>query len=52
MSKALKGYFLSVFTQDSLATIPEKLQVYEDEDDEKLRDVLITRPMVRGEISR
>lgn len=52
MSKMLNDYFLSVFTQENLTTIPERVQVYEGEDNDKLRDVTITRQVVQDEIGR
>ncbi len=44
--------FLSVFTQENLTTIPERVQVHEGEENDKLRDVIITRQVVQDEISR
>ncbi len=41
-----------VFTQENLATIPERVQVYEGEDNEKLRDIHITWQMVQDEICK
>lgn len=45
MSQILNDYFLSVFTQENVTTLIEKVQVYEGEDD-KPKDVIITRQLV------
>ncbi len=52
MRRMLNDYFLSIFTKENLATLPDRVQVYEGEDKEKLRDVLSTRPVVQDEIGR
>ncbi len=45
MSNLLNDYFLSVFTRENQDTIA-------GEDDEKLRDVIITRQVVQKEIEK
>ncbi len=52
MSQMMNEYFLSVFTQENITTIPQRVQVYEGEENDKLRDVIITRQVVQDEISR
>ncbi len=52
MNKLLNNYFLSVFTQENLSTLPEGVQVYEGNDNDRLRDVTITRQVVLEEIDR
>lgn len=42
MSKMLNDYFLPVFTQEDGTTIPERVQIYEVGDGDKLRDIIIT----------
>ncbi len=52
MSKLLNNYFLSVFTQQNLSSLPEGVQVYEGNDNDRLRDVTITRQIVLEEIDK
>ncbi len=52
MSKLLNNYFLSVFTQENLSTLPEGVHVYEGNDNDSLRDVTITRQIEQEEIDR
>ncbi len=52
MSKLLNNYFLSVFTQENLSTLPEGVQVYGGNVSDRLRNVTITRQMVQQEIDR
>lgn len=44
MSKFMNEYFLSFFTEDdyNLTTIQEIIQLYEGEENDKLRDMIIT----------
>lgn len=42
-SRMLNAYFLTVFTEGNLATIPERVEAYEGDNNDKLRDVVITR---------
>ncbi len=51
MSKLLNDYFLSVFTRENQDTIPVG-EVFQGEDNEKLRDVIITRQVVQKEIEK
>ncbi len=51
MSKLLNDYFLSVFTREKQDTIPEG-EVFQGEDNEKLRDVTITREVVQKEVEK
>ncbi len=51
MSKFLKDYFLSVFTRENQDTIPAE-EVYQGEDNEKLRDLIITRHIVQKDIEK
>ncbi len=51
MSQMMNDDFLSVFKQENLTTILERVQVYEGEENDKLRDVIITRQVVQDEIS-
>ncbi len=46
MSKLLNDYFLSVLTRENQDTIPAGGEVFQGEDNEKLRDVIITRHIV------
>ena len=48
MCTALNEYFLSVFTQEDMTTIPEARKVFRGRDHEKLRDITITREEVQG----
>ncbi|WP_435350965.1 hypothetical protein, partial [Klebsiella pneumoniae] len=50
MSNLLNDYFLSVFTRENQDTIPAGEEVFQGEDNEKLRDVIITRQVVQKEI--
>ncbi len=52
MSKLLNKYFLSVFTQENLSTLPEGVQVYKGNDNDMLKDVTITRQIVQEEIDK
>ncbi len=52
MSKLLNNYFRSVFTQENLSTLPEGVQVYEGNDNDRLRDVTITRQIIQEEIDK
>ncbi len=52
MSQMMNEYFLSVFMQENLTSITERVQVYEGEENGKLRDVIITRQVVQDEIGR
>ncbi len=47
MSQLMNEYFLSVFKQENLPTIPERVQVYKGEENDKLRDMIITRQVVQ-----
>ncbi len=38
MCQMMNEYFLSVFTKEKLTTIPERVQVYEGEENDKLRE--------------
>ncbi len=51
MSKLLNDYFLKVFTRENQDTIPVR-EVFQGEDNEKLRDVIITRQGVLKEIEK
>ncbi len=46
MSNLLNDYFSSVFTRENPDTIPVGEEVLKGEDNEKLRDVIITRQVV------
>lgn len=46
-SKMLNSYFLSIFIQKNLTTIPEKFHVHKGDDNVKLRGVIIIRRDVR-----
>ncbi len=50
MSNFLNEYFSSVFTRENQDTIPVGEEVFQGEDNEKLRDVIITRQVVQKEI--
>ncbi len=52
MSKLLNNYSLSVFTRENQDTIPVGEKVFQGEDNEKLRDVIITRQAVQKEIEK
>ena len=52
MCKLLNDYFLSVFTRENQDTIPVREEVFQGEDNEKLRDVIITRQVVQKEIEK
>ncbi len=52
MSKLLNNYFLSVFTQENLSTLPEGVQVYEGNDNDRLSDGTVTRQIVQEEIDK
>ncbi len=52
MSNLLNDYFLSVFTRENQDTIPAGEEVFHGEDNEKLRDVIITRQVVQKEIEK
>ena len=52
MSKLLNDYFLLVFTRENQDTIPVREEVFQGEDNEKLRDVIITRQVVQKEIEK
>ncbi len=43
MSKLLNDYFLSVYTRENQDTIPVGEEVFQGDENEKLRDVIITR---------
>ncbi len=46
MSNLLNDYFSSVFTRENQDTIPAGEEVFHGEDNEKLRDIIITRQVV------
>ncbi len=52
MSTLLNDYFLSVFTTENQDIIPTGEEVFQGEDNEKLRDVIITRQVVQKEIDK
>ncbi len=52
MSNFLNDYFSSVFTRENQDTIPAGEEVFQGEDDEKLRDIIITRQVVQKEIEK
>ncbi len=52
MSNLLNDYFLSVLTKKNQDTIPAGEEVFQGEDNEKLRDIIITRQVVQKEIER
>ena len=52
MSNLLHDYFLSVFTKEIQDTIPAGEEVFQGEDDEKLRDIVTTRQVVEKEIEK
>ncbi len=52
MSNLLNDYFLSVFTRENQDTIPAGEEVFQGEDNGKLRDVIITRQVVQQGIEK
>ncbi len=52
MSKLLNDYFLSVFNRENQDTIPLGKEVFRGEENDKLRDVIITRQVVQKEIEK
>ncbi len=52
LSNLLIYYFLSVFTRENKGTIPAGDEVFQGEDNEKLRDLIITRQVVQKEIEK
>ncbi len=52
MSNLLNDYFLSVFMKENQDTIPAEEEVFQGEDNEKLRDISITRQVVQKEIEK
>ncbi len=46
ISQMMNDYFLSVFTQENRTTIPNRVQVYEGEENDKLGNVIIIRQVV------
>ncbi len=52
MNNLLNDYFSSVFTRENQDTIPTGEEVLNSADNEKLRDVIITRQVVQKEIEK
>ena len=52
ISKILNEYFITVFTQENLQDIPVSEQMFRAEENEKLKDITITKEQVEKEIDR
>ncbi len=52
MSTLLNDYFLAVFTQDDQTNIPDKVQIYEGGDDDKLGGLNMTKQVVQNDIDK
>ena len=52
ISKELKKYFLSVFSQEESGREPEPVQIFKGQEDDKLSEIVIIREVVSREIDR
>ena len=52
MAGMLNDFFLSVFTQEDTLNIPEVSMIFRGNDEEKLKDILITKEIVTKEIDK
>ncbi len=52
MSNLFNDYFLLVFTRENQDTMPTGEEVFQEEDNEKLRDAIMTRHVVQKETEK
>ena len=52
MSRLLNEYFLSVFTKENVDNIPQATPAFKGREDEKLKDILISREIILKEIDK